>query len=300
MIPFLSAGDTIGLAATARKISLEEITPALKIFESWGLEVKLSSTLFEAQNQFGGTDEQRAKGFQELLDDPNIKAIICARGGYGTVRMIDLLDFTGFKQSPKWIIGFSDITVLHSHIHTLTGLPTIHGPMLLNMQPERADEESLYQLRKLLTGEQPSYYSGTHTLNKKGKCKGKLVGGNLSVLYSTLGSVSDIDTSGKILFLEDLDEYLYHIDRMMMNLKRNGKLDKLAGLVVGDMSDMNDNTIPFGKTAEEIILEHTSGYHFPVCFGFPAGHEKKNLPLMMGAGYTLEVAENSVSLALNK
>ncbi len=300
MIPFLSAGDTIGLAATARKISREEIEPALKVFESWGLKVKLSSTLFETQNQFGGTDEQRAKGFQELLDDPNVKAIICARGGYGTVRMIDLLDFTGFKQSPKWIIGFSDITVLHTHIYTLTGLPTIHGPMLLNMQPERADEESLYQLRKLLTGEQPSYYSGTHSHNKKGKCKGKLVGGNLSVLYSTLGSVSDIDTNGKILFLEDLDEYLYHIDRMMMNLKRNGKLDNLAGLVVGDMSDMKDNAIPFGKTAEEIILEHTSAFNYPVCLGFPAGHEKKNLPLMMGAEYTLEVAENSVSLALNK
>ncbi len=300
MIPFLSAGDTIGLAATARKISREEIEPALKVFESWGLKVKLSSTLFETQNQFGGTDEQRAKGFQELLDDPNVKAIICARGGYGTVRMIDLLDFTGFKQSPKWIIGFSDITVLHTHIYTLTGLPTIHGPMLLNMQPERADEESLYQLRKLLTGEQPAYYSGTHTHNKKGKSKGKLVGGNLSVLYSTLGSVSDIDTKGKILFLEDLDEYLYHIDRMMMNLKRNGKLDNLAGLVVGDMSDMKDNAIPFGKTAEEIILEHTSAFNYPVCFGFPAGHEKKNLPLMMGAEYTLEVAENSVSLALNK
>lgn len=298
-IPFLKTGDTIGIAATARKISAEEIEPAIQIFESWGLNVQLASTLFETQNQFAGNDQQRASGFQKLLDTPSVKAIICARGGYGTVRIIDQLSFDIFNQHPKWIIGYSDITVLHNHIHQQYKIPTLHATMPINMQPDKADDESIGNLRKILFGEKSEATStGHHLLNRNGTAKAPLVGGNLSVLYSLVGSASDVDTAGKILFLEDLDEYLYHIDRMMMNLKRNGKLHALAGLVVGGMSNMKDNAIPFGLTAEEIIKQHVSDYDFPVCFSYPAGHEKRNLPLILGAEYHLTVNENGSMLDL--
>lgn len=297
-VPFLQPGDTIGIAATARKISKEEIAPAVGIFESWGLRVKLSSTLFETDHQFAGDDATRARGFQELLDDASVKAIICARGGYGTVRMIDQLDFSRFTQHPKWIIGYSDITVLHTHIHQQFHIPTIHGTMPINMQPEKADEESIELLKYILFGSPLKIKTPAHPLNRTGEASGILVGGNLSVIYSTTGSVSDIDTNGKILFLEDLDEYLYHIDRMMMNLKRSGKLSHLKALVVGGMSDMKDNTVPYGKNAEEIIFEHVAEYHYPVCFGFPAGHQLKNLPLMVGGEYQLRIGENQTMLDL--
>ncbi len=299
-IPFLKTGDTIGITATARKISAEEIEPAIKIFESWGLKVIFSSSLFEISNQFAGNDLQRTKGFQELLDNPEVKAIICARGGYGTVRIIDMMDWRAFSINPKWIIGYSDITVLHNHIHTKLGIPSIHGTMPINMLPSKADKESIESLQRILFGEKPEAISTqSHPLNKKGTAEAKLIGGNLSVIYSLLGSASDIDTRGKILFLEDLDEYLYHIDRMMMNLKRNGKLHQLAGLVVGGMSDMKDNMVPFGSPAEEIIASHVADADYPVCFAFPAGHEKRNLPLILGAHYYFSVNESGVTLALN-
>lgn len=299
-IPFLKTGDTIGITATARKISAEEIEPAIKIFESWGLKVIFSSSLFEISNQFAGNDLQRTKGFQELLDNPEVKAIICARGGYGTVRIIDMMDWRAFSINPKWIIGYSDITVLHNHIHTKLGIPSIHGTMPINMLPSKADKESIESLQRILFGEKPEAISTqSHPLNKKGTAEAKLIGGNLSVIYSLLGSASDIDTKGKILFLEDLDEYLYHIDRMMINLKRNGKLHQLAGLVVGGMSDMKDNMVPFGSPAEEIIASHVADADYPVCFAFPAGHEKRNLPLILGAHYYFSVNESGVTLALN-
>ena len=299
-IPFLKTGDTIGIAATARKISAEEIEPAIKTLESWGLKVICSASLFETSNQFAGNDMQRATGFQELLDNPEVKAIICARGGYGTVRIIDMLDWSAFSINPKWIIGYSDITVLHNHLHTKLGIPSIHGTMPINMLPDKADKDSIESLRRILFGEKSEAISTqSHPFNKEGTANAILIGGNLSVIYSLLGSASDIDTSGKILFLEDLDEYLYHIDRMMMNLKRNGKLHQLAGLVVGGMSDMKDNTVPFGSTAEEIIASHVAGADYPVCFAFPAGHEKRNLPLMLGTHYRFSVAESGATLALN-
>jgi muramoyltetrapeptide carboxypeptidase len=299
-IPFLKTGDTIAIAATARKISAEEIEPAIKIFESWGLKVKCSSSLFETNNQFAGDDMQRAKGFQELLDNPEVKAIICARGGYGTVRIIDMLDWRAFGINPKWIVGYSDITVLHNHLHTKLGIPSIHGTMPINMLPDKAHKESIESLQRILFGEKPESISTLpHPSNKKGTAKATLIGGNLSVIYSLLGSASDIDTRGKILFLEDLDEYLYHIDRMMMNLKRNGKLHQLAGLVVGGMSDMKDNTVPFGSTAEEIIASHLADADYPFCFAFPAGHEKRNLPIILGGHYHLSVNESGATLALN-
>lgn len=283
----LKKGDKIGILATARKISAEEIQPAIDILEHWGLKVVLSTNLFNADNQFSGTDDQRAEDLQMMLNDVSIKAVISARGGYGTMRIIDKIDFTTFMKHPKWVIGYSDITVLHSHIHNL-GIETLHASMPINFTK---NAEAAETLRKALFGEQLNYEVESHPLNRKGKAEAELIGGNLSLLYALTGSVSAIDTKGKILFIEDLDEYLYHVDRMMLNLKRSGKLDHLAGLIIGGMTDMKDNTIPFGKTAEEIIIDAVKEYDYPVCFDFPAGHVEKNLALYFGRKVKLKVAD---------
>ncbi len=245
----------------------------------------------EDLHQFSGTDHERATDLQAMLDDASIRAIFCARGGYGSVRIIDELDFSGFIQNPKWIVGYSDITVFHSHINRHFGIQTLHGPMPINFPPDRKVKASLQSLKEILEGGYPAYHFTSHPFNRKGTASGMLCGGNLSMLYSLAGTESDIDTEGKILFIEDLDEYLYHIDRMMQNLKRSGKLESLAGLVVGGMNDMNDNTIPFGKTAYEIIAETVADYHFPVIFDFKSGHISENLGLIIGGYVELEVAE---------
>ena len=289
--PYLKVGDKIAIVATARKITPEEVQPAIDLFKNHGLEVVLGNNLFAVDNQFAGTDEQRTADLQAALDDDSIKAIVCARGGYGTVRIIDRLDFTRFTQNPKWLAGYSDVTALHSHIHTHFGIPTLHSTMPLSFPTSTTDIDKLQSANSMvnaLMGQPLKYQLPQHPLNRAGKAEGVIVGGNLSMLYSLLGSPSDIDTDGKILFIEDLDEYLYHIDRMMMNLKRNGKLDKLAALVVGGMSDMNDNKVPFGKTAEEIIAEKTSEYSYPIYFNFPAGHIEPNLPIKLGANVKLD------------
>ncbi len=287
---YLKKGDKIAIVACARKISKDELQPAIDILKSWGLEVVLSKNLFNTDNQFSGTDNDRAEDLQTMLNDSSIRAIISARGGYGTIRIIDKLDFTKFKQNPKWIIGYSDITVLHSHLHNL-GYQTIHATMPINFSVNKEATESL---QKLLFGENFSYEVKTHPLNRLGKLEGTIVGGNLSLLYALSGSISDINTKGKILFIEDLDEYLYHIDRMMISLKRSGKLNDLAGLIVGGMSDMKDNTILFGKTAEEIIFDAVKEYNYPVCFGFPCGHIDRNLALVFGKNSQLEIKEKNV------
>lgn len=287
----LSKGDKIGIAAPARKISIEELKPAIELLKNWGLEPVFASNLFYSDNQYAGMDEERLDGFQKLLDDPEIKAILCARGGYGTMRIIDKLDFSKFLLHPKWIAGYSDVTVLHSHINKNFGIETLHGSMPINFSANTP--ESLESLRKALFGEELSYATSNHSYNRTGKTEGVLTGGNLSILYSLSGSASDIETNGKILFIEDLEEYLYHIDRMMVQLKRSGKLQNLAGLIVGGMNNMNDNTIPFGKTAYEIIAEHVSAYDYPVCFGFPAGHLDDNRALILGRKITLSVADQT-------
>lgn len=284
---FLKKGDKIGIIAPARKISKEEIQSAIDVFNVWGLEVVLSKNLFNVDNQFSGTDNERADALQIMLNDNSIKAIISARGGYGTIRIIDKIDFTNFRNHPKWIVGYSDITVLHSHINNF-GIETLHATMPINFSK---NAEATETLRKALFGEQLNYKFEAHPLNKKGEAEAELIGGNLSLIYALTGSVSDIDTKGKILFIEDLDEYLYHIDRMMLNLKRCGKLDHLAGLIVGGMTDMKDNTIPFGKTAEEIIIDAVKEYDYPVCFNFPAGHVEKNLALYLGKKAKLKVSD---------
>lgn len=284
--PKLKPGDTIAIVATARKISLEELKPAITIFESWGLRVFLHPSLFAEYNQFAGNDELRAKVFNDCLEMPEIKALICARGGYGTVRIIDKLNINQLIQTPKWIVGYSDITVLHSHIHQHTNLTTIHGTMPINMQAHNANKISIESLRSALMDDTlPLVEIPKHPLNKPGIMEGELIGGNLSVLYSLLGSTSDINTDGKILFIEDLDEYLYHIDRMMQALKRAGKLTNLKGLIVGGMSDMKDNTVPFGSEANQIISQSVSEFNYPVYFGFSAGHQDVNVSLIFGNIY---------------
>jgi len=286
--PYLKKGDKIGIVAPARKISKEEVQFAVDTFEAWGLNVVLGKNLFGNLNQYSGNDEQRAEDFQKMLDDASIRAIISARGGYGALRIIDKLNFKKFEEKPKWIIGYSDITVFHSHIHQTLGKETLHAVMPVNFQK---DEESVKTLKQALFGEKVAYKINPHPLNRKGKAEEILVGGNLSLLYALKGSRSGISTSGKILFIEDVDEYLYHIDRMMISLKRAGKLSHLAGLIVGGMSDMKDNAVPFGKTAEQIIADAVKEYDYPVCFGFPTGHQEKNLALVLGRKAKLTVGE---------
>lgn len=287
---YLKHGDKVAIISTARKISLEELQPSIQLLKEWGLEPVLAPNLFAEENQFAGSDVQRAEDLQAMLDDENIKAIWCARGGYGTIRIIDNIDFSKFQQNPKWIIGYSDVTVLHSHIHQQYNIETLHATMPVNIAKNTdACKESL---RKTLFGELLTYAFEKHAFNRNGEAKGQLVGGNLSMLYSMLGSETSIDTKSKILFIEDLDEYLYHIDRMMQNLKRNVYFNQLSGLVVGSMSDMNDNTIPFGKTAKEIIRDTVAEYNFPICFDFPAGHIDDNRSLILGREVSLKVNDN--------
>ena len=286
----LKKGDKVVIISTARKISEKEIEPAVKVLESWGLVVVCGANLFNEAAQFSGSTIQRRLDLQNALDDKSVKAIICARGGYGTVKIIDELDFSKFIIQPKWIVGYSDVTVLHNHINQNFNIQTLHATMPINFTTNT--NESLESLKMAFFGEKVTYNFEQHKLNRKGEGKGEIVGGNLSIVYSLTGTESQIDTTGKILFLEDLDEYLYHVDRMLMNLDRAGILAGLSGLVVGGMSDMNDNAIPFGKTAKEIILEAVADYDYPVCFDFPAGHIADNRTIMMGSEAVLSVGDN--------
>ena len=282
----LQKGDTIAIVATARKNITDNLKPALTLAKSWGLEVVLGTTIGLDDNQLAGTDEQRAADFQAMMDNPNIKAIWCVRGGYGTARMVELIDFSKFTKQPKWVVGFSDVTVLHSHLNTL-GVASIHGIMPVNV--EKASTEVEETLRKALFGDTLSYAVACENENKLGVAQGELVGGNLSILYSMMGSESQVNCRGKILFIEDLDEYLYHIDRMMLSLKRCGCFEGLQGLVVGSFIKMHDNEIPWGKNAHEIILDITKKYDFPIVFNFPAGHIHDNNTLIFGKSISLEV-----------
>ncbi len=291
--PFLKAGDTVALVCTARKFFPEDAKPAIDLLESWGLHVKLGATIGLDNFQLGGTDTERAADFQAQLDDANVKAIWCARGGYGTVRIIDSLDFTNFKQHPKWIMGFSDVTVLHSQLN-VERVASFHSIMPFTVPT--APEEVKETLRKALFGETISYTIPSKSFDVKGTASGELVGGNISILYSLLGSKSSIDTKDKILFIEDLDEYLYHIDRMMYNLKRNGYFEHVKGIIVGSMTDMHDNEIPFGQNEVQIITEIAKDFSIPIAFQFPAGHQKDNRTLILGQQVAFEVNDREIKL----
>ena len=296
-IACLKQGDRVALAATARFVTPAEMAPAMAVLESWGLQVEVPEGLYAAEGQLAGNDVHRAALLQRLLDDPDIKAIFCVRGGYGTVRIIDRLDFTIFARRPKWIVGYSDVTVLHSHIHRLLGLPTLHGTMPINFPPlAEAAVPSLESLKEWLFEGRCRMDFETGALSRQGEAEGVVVGGNLSILYSLCGSGSQVDTRGKILLIEDLDEYLYHIDRMMQNLRRCGMLDGLAGLLVGGMTEMHDNTVPFGRTAEEIVAEAVADYGYPVAFGAPVGHlGTLNHALPLGVKMRMEVCNSKKS-----
>lgn len=293
-IPFLRRGDRVALAAPARKVSPEEMAPAIAELESWGLEVIVPKGLYAAEGQLAGSDKHRAALLQQLLDDESLRAIFCCRGGYGTVRIVDRLDLTRFAEHKKWIVGYSDITVLHSHIHATLGLPTLHATMPINFQSSPTPATST--LHDYLFGTQSGhidYEWESNALNRSGEAHAPVVGGNLSILYSLLGSRSQVDTCGKILLIEDLDEYLYHIDRMMQALRRAGMLDGLAGLIVGGLSDMHDNTVPWGQTAEEIVAAAVADKDYPVVFGAPFGHlGDNNLALPMGIPMTLQASKS--------
>jgi muramoyltetrapeptide carboxypeptidase len=291
--PYLKKGDTVAIVCTARKFFTDEAKPAIDLLKSWGLETKLGSSVGLDNFQLGGTDEERAKDLQTQLDNPNIKAIWCARGGYGSVRIIDMLNFDNFLKNPKWIMGFSDVTVLHSHLNSL-GVASLHSIMPFSIP--KAPEDIKETLRKSLFGEKNTYTAPSNPNNILGSAKGEIVGGNLSILYSLLGSTSSINTENKILFIEDLDEYLYHIDRMMYNLKRNGYLKNVKGIIVGTMRDMHDNEIPFGQNATQIIKAITADLNIPIAFDFPAGHQRDNKTLMLGAQVNFSVTDKEVVL----
>lgn len=290
---YLKPGDTVAIIATARKINQEELQPAIALLQSYGLSVLLGPHVFATHHQFAGNTEQRSSDLQWALDHPTAKAIIVARGGYGTVKLMEHVNLAGFKTHPKWLVGYSDVTVLHSAIHNL-GIASLHATMPINFLKH---EEATKTLIDALFGKVEKYVTEPNPLNKIGNASAELVGGNLSLLYALSGTVFDIDTEGKILFLEDLDEYLYHIDRMMMQLKLSGKLKKLKGLIIGGMSDMKDNTVPFGQTAEEIIYDTVKEYNYPVCFNFPSGHIDRNLALYFGKTSYLHVSEEAVHLS---
>ncbi|WMJ72564.1 LD-carboxypeptidase [Cytophagaceae bacterium ABcell3] len=292
---YLKQGDKIAIVATAKKFEFEELAPGIETIKSWGLEVILGENTLSQDNQFAGTDAERLQDLQHALDNPEIKAILCARGGYGTSRIIDKVDFSKFRASPKWIAGFSDVTVLLNHIAQWQ-IPSLHAPMPV-LFAHRTTSESLAYLRQALFGEKLSYEIAGHKLNREGVAEARLIGGNLSILCTLTGTSSEPDTAGKILFLEDIDEYMYQLDRMMVMLKRSGKLSNLAGLIVGHFSDMKDGDIPFGKTAYEIIADHVSEYAYPVCYGFPAGHEPENYTLAIGKSAALKVSETYATIA---
>ena len=296
--PFLKKGDRIGIVSPAKSIKPGQVKAAVRVMQRWGLVPVFGRHIYSTHHQFAGTDAERAEDIQEFLDDHSVKAIISSRGGYGSARIIDQLDFSNFIKNPKWIIGYSDITVFHNHIHTHFNTESLHAIMPINFPLDFTENSAMISLKNALFGELSGYklYEECKIL-KQGKVTAPLVGGNLSILYSLSGTNSDIDTKGKILFIEDLDEYLYHIDRMMMNLKKSGKLKNLKGLIVGGMTDMNDNPIPFGMSAEEIIWEAVKEYDYPVIINFPVGHQEENKALYLGATAKINAQESKFELS---
>ncbi|MDX1954899.1 MAG: LD-carboxypeptidase [Chitinophagaceae bacterium] len=299
---YLRKGDLIGITAPAGFMMEEEMRPAIQQIESWGYRTRLGSTIGKKDFTFAGTDKERADDFQQMLDDPEVKAILCARGGYGAVRIIDQLKWDTFKKHPKWIIGFSDVTVFHSHINRNLGFATIHSKMTNSFPEDWSKAEpiqidTILSIQKALGGEQMEYNAGPNMANRLGKAEGVLVGGNLKTIESLAGSRSDLRTTGKILFVEDTGEYLYSIDRMFWNLKRSNKLSGLKGLIIGGFKIKKDEGgDEFGKTLEEIVMEKVKEYAYPVCFDFPVGHQKNNFALKCGVVHELVVGEEGCRL----
>jgi len=313
--PYLQKGDTIGLVCPAGYMAIEKVITCINTLKDWGYSVKIGNTVgSNSSNYFSGNDEERLNDFQQMLDDDEVKAVLCARGGYGLSRIIDEISFKKFKEQPKWIIGYSDITVLHSHVYSNYYISSIHAPMASafneepdpdHILPDKSSVEAVKKgfkneyvlsLKNVLEGKKIKYQVPVHEFNKKGEAIGELIGGNLTLLAHLVGTDSDIKTKGRILFIEDVGEYLYNIDRMMFQLKRSGKLSKLAGFIVGGFTDLKDTERPFGQTVYEIIWHAVKEYDYPVCFDFPVSHEKENYALKIGIGYKLKVTKSKVIL----
>ncbi len=288
--PYLRPGDTIAIVCPAGYMPLEKAQTCIDTLREWGYRVKTGRTLGSASvDYFSGTDNERLSDFQEMLDDPEVRAILCGRGGYGVGRIIERIDFSAFKKHPKWIIGFSDVTVLHAHIYSRYKIATLHAPMASAFNDGGASSEYVLSLRHALAGEKLAYSCDAHSFDRGGEASGELVGGNLSLLAHLVGTSSEPKTRGRILFLEDVGEYLYNIDRMMGQLRRSGKLEKLVGLVIGGFTDLKDTERPFGQSAYEIIRDAVKEYDYPVGFGFPVSHDKDNYALRSGVLHTLKV-----------
>ena len=289
--PYLKAGDTVAIVAPSGILlnRNKEIDQAVDLLKSWNLNVVIGKHLFNQNGHFAGTDEERTSDFQKALDNPNIKAIWAARGGYGTVRILDKLDYTKFKEQPKWVIGYSDITALHNQIHN-EGYESIHALMCTSLIDEVEDiKENISSFKDAIFGKPLTYIIEGSTYNKTGTAMGQLVGGNLTLLHTMLGSKTSIDTKDKILFFEEIGEHAYHIDRMLQSLKRAGYFENCKGMIVGSISKIRKNTTEFGRTIEEIFLDVVAEYDFPVLFNFPAGHEDDNRALILGRNIQLTV-----------
>jgi muramoyltetrapeptide carboxypeptidase len=293
---YLRKGDTIGIVCPSGYMPYEKAATCIEVLTKWGYAVLVGKTLGSQFHYFSGTDAERLADLQAMLDDKTVKAILFGRGGYGMSRIIDQLDFKQFRRHPKWLIGFSDITVLHAHIYHQFNIASLHAPMAAAFNDGGDEHVFVQSLRKALKGIASGYTCNPHTLNREGKAEGRLVGGNLSLLAHLTGSASSFKTKDKILFLEDIGEYLYNIDRMMIQLKRSGMLDQLAGLIIGGFTDIKDTTIPFGSDAYSLIYAHVKEYEYPVCFDFPVSHDKNNYALKIGVKHQLTVTGKKVRL----
>ncbi len=296
--PYLKAGDTVAIVAPSGilKNREREVQQAVDLLKSWGLHAIVGNHVFSKSNHFAGTDEERCEDLQHAMDDPKISAIWCARGGYGTVRILDKLNYKKFKENPKWIIGYSDITALHNQVHN-EGFESLHAIMCVSLTKDLSEiESSIDTFKSALFGNPVNYDLDYSPYNRVGEASGQLVGGNLTILHTMLGSKESIDTSGKILFIEEIGEYKYHIDRMLQSMKRAGYFDNCNGLIVGDMSKMRKNTTPWGTSVEQLILDALAAYDFPIAFGMPAGHEKENRAMIFGKIVELVVGKDKSSL----
>ncbi len=296
--PYLKKGDTIGIVCPAGYMAMEKVAECIRILkEEWGYNVKVGTTVgSESANYFSGNDKERLNDFQQMLDDDGVQAVLCARGGYGMGRIIDQIDFKKFKRQPKWIIGFSDITILHTHLYSNYYISSLHAPMAGAFNDGGSANRFVQSLKAALEGKWAKYTCEPHELNRTGEAIGELVGGNLALLANVIGTDSDLKTKGRILFIEDIGEHLYNVDRMLYQLKRSGKLSKLAGLIIGGFTEMKDTDRPFGKLIYEIIHDIIKEYDYPVCFNFPVSHGKENYALKIGAGYKLKVTKSKVLL----
>jgi muramoyltetrapeptide carboxypeptidase len=293
--PYLKKGDTIGITCPAGYMAAAKSQNCIDTLQSWGFEVMVGKTLgSRSKNYFSANDETRSNEMQAMLDDEHIHAILCGRGGYGVTRIIDGLDFTRFKKKPKWIIGFSDITVLHAHLYSRIKVASMHAPMAAAFN--EGENKYIQALHHALIGKKAKYECAAHPFNKPGTAVAELVGGNLSLLAHLCGTPSDIRTKDKLLFIEDIGEHIYNIDRMLYQLKRSGKLDNLAGLVVGGFTDMHDTERPFGKKVYKLVKEITNGNDYPVCFNFPVSHDKENYALKIGVPYHLQISKSKTRL----